>query len=57
MYIALEAGIGIGALAAGWLFQENLERIPMIFYSAAMITACGMLYLMKTSWQHPAQKS
>lgn len=31
MYIALEAGIGLGALASGWIFANKVENFPLIF--------------------------
>lgn len=46
MYIALEAGIGLGAMMAGWLFQDHLGRIPGIFYGCAVTTAFGFVYLL-----------
>lgn len=46
MYIALEAGIGLGAMVAGWIFQDHLERVPVIFYACAIITLIGLLYLL-----------
>lgn len=46
MYIALEAGIGLGAMAAGWLFVDDLTRVPVIFYACAGITVIGLLYLL-----------
>lgn len=45
MYIALEAGIGIGALLAGWLFIRDLSMIPIIFYCCAGITLLALVYL------------
>lgn len=46
MYIALEAGIGLGAMAAGWIFQDQLGRVPVIFYACAAITLVGLVYLL-----------
>ena len=45
MYIALEAGIGSGALVAGWIFQDHLNRIPVIFYGCAFTCVMGLIYL------------
>lgn len=45
MYIALEAGIGLGALLAGWLFIDNIKMIPVIFYYCAGITVLALIYL------------
>ena len=46
MYIALEAGIGLGAYFAGIAFQEHLDRIPVIFYSSAALAFSAYLYLL-----------
>jgi MFS family permease len=48
MYIALEAGIGIGALTAGWLFQDQVPRVPFILYGTAALTVPGLVYLLRT---------
>ncbi len=45
MYIALEAGIGLGALVAGTIYQDHLARIPWLFYSAAAITLIAIVYM------------
>lgn len=45
MYIALEAGIGLGALLAGWLFIDDLRMIPVTFYCCTAITLLALLYL------------
>ncbi|WP_026898984.1 MFS transporter [Daejeonella oryzae] len=46
MYIALEAGIGIGALLAGWLFIDDISMIPITFYLCSAITIIAFMYLM-----------
>ncbi|HET7899176.1 MAG TPA: MFS transporter, partial [Flavisolibacter sp.] len=46
MYIALEAGIGFGALVAGWIFQNRLELIPPVFYGCAAVSLFALLYLL-----------
>ncbi len=46
MYIALEAGIGLGAMVAGWLFQDHLNRVPFIFYGCAFTSILGLVYLL-----------
>lgn len=45
MYIALEAGIGLGALLSGWIFQDVISRVPMLFYVSAAITFSALIYL------------
>ncbi|WP_282629506.1 MFS transporter [Empedobacter sedimenti] len=47
MYIAMEAGIGLGALCAGWYFQDYLDRIPMVIYVSAFICLLGTVYMLK----------
>ena len=47
MYIALEAGIGFGALCAGWYFQDYLDRIPMVIYVSAFICLLGTIYMLR----------
>jgi MFS family permease len=46
MYIALEAGIGLGAMVAGWLFRDRLEMVPLIFYGCAFTGVLGLGYLL-----------
>jgi len=45
MYIALEAGIGLGALFSGWYYQDVIARIPLLLYISAGIVLTGMLYM------------
>lgn len=45
MYIALEAGIGLGALLAGWLFIDDISMIPVTFYCCTGITLLALIYL------------
>lgn len=45
MYIALEAGIGLGALLAGWLFIYDIKMIPVTFYYCTGITLSALVYL------------
>ncbi|WP_142602554.1 MFS transporter [Solitalea koreensis] len=45
MYIALEIGIGTGALLAGWLFVDQISMVPVTFYACAGITLIGFIYL------------
>lgn len=47
MYIAMEAGIGFGALCAGWYFQDYLDRIPIVIYVSAFICLLGTIYMLK----------
>lgn len=45
MYIALEAGIGLGALFSGWYYQDILEKIPITFFACAFFAFLGFLYM------------
>lgn len=45
MYIALETGIGLGALFSGWYYQDVLTKIPSTFYACAFIAILGLVYL------------
>lgn len=45
MYIALEAGIGLGALFAGWVYQDVITKIPMIMYLSAGTTFLALAYV------------
>lgn len=47
MYIALEAGIGGGALIAGWYYQDVITRIPTIMYVSSAICILALLYMYK----------
>lgn len=45
MYIALEAGIGLGALFAGWVYQDVIAKIPMVMYLSAGVTFLALVYV------------
>ena len=45
MYIALEAGIGLGAFMAGALYISDIQMIPPTFYLIAALTLIAYLYL------------
>ncbi|MCA8832558.1 MFS transporter [Hymenobacter pini] len=48
MYIALEAGIGIGALLAGWVFSNKPAHLPYVHLlsAASVVAALGYLLLL-----------
>lgn len=46
MYIALEIGIGFGALGAGWLYKDLIENIPMVFILTGIIALVGLSYML-----------
>lgn len=46
MYIALEVGIGGGALLAGYIYHDFIHRIPGIMYGNAVIIFLAFLYVL-----------
>ena len=51
MYIALEAGIGLGALLAGWIFDNQPARLPYVHGLSLLcvLTALAYLLLLKST--------
>lgn len=45
LYIALEAGIGIGALLSAWVFANNPANFPWTFWLGALSALSAFLYL------------
>ncbi|MGB4399325.1 MAG: MFS transporter [Daejeonella sp.] len=45
MYIALEAGIGLGAFMAGAMYISDIQMVPPTFYIIAGFTLLAYLYL------------
>ncbi|RKD20095.1 MFS transporter [Pelobium manganitolerans] len=45
VYIALEAGIGLGAFFSGWYVGSRIENTPLVFYAAAIANFMGLVYL------------
>ena len=45
MYIALEAGIGLGALAAGWIFSNQPARLPYVHGLSLLCVLTALAYL------------
>jgi len=46
MYIALEAGIGIGALLAGWIFANQIEHLPYVHGLSMAVVLVAVVYLL-----------
>lgn len=44
-YIALEAGIGIGAIVAGYLYKGVIENMAISYYLAAILAFVSLVYL------------
>jgi hypothetical protein len=36
MYIAIELGIGLGGALSGWIFSDQLDRVPWLFAGGAL---------------------
>jgi len=45
MYIAMEIGIGLGALFSAFLFKNNPENLPNVFNSGAILAAIAFIYM------------
>jgi MFS family permease len=48
VYIALEVGIGLGAIISGWIYQNKLSNLPYAFLLTGALALIAMLLLM--SW-------
>jgi len=46
MYIAMEIGIGIGALFSAYLFNNNIANISSAFNSGAVLSGIAFLYIL-----------
>lgn len=46
MYISMEAGIGLSALAAGFYYQDQIQHIPMIMYATASLSVLAYIYML-----------
>jgi MFS family permease len=45
MFIALEVGIGAGALISSWIYGNNPENFMLVFLISAIITSFSLMYL------------
>ena len=54
MYIALELGIGLGALFAGMIYKGLQERIPIPFAVSGIFATLSFLFLLnyRKNWQN-----
>ncbi len=48
MFIALEAGIGLGAFLSAWLYDNNPAKFGLAFYVMGIFTLIGWLYMRRT---------
>lgn len=55
MYIALEAGIGLGALISGWIYGNKTENLSTAFGVGAVLAAGAWLYLHRLQSNHQIQ--
>ncbi|QBQ40335.1 MFS transporter [Sphingobacterium psychroaquaticum] len=55
MYIALEVGIGGGALIAGYLYRDEISRIPNLFIANSIIILLAFFYILY--WQSKNKKT
>ena len=54
MYIALEVGIGLGALAAGWIFSNQPARLPYVHALSLFCVLGALAYLLRQPLDAPA---
>jgi MFS family permease len=47
MYIALEIGIGLGALLSGWYFKEQISHITHTFITVGLVNVLALLIVVK----------
>lgn len=47
MYVALEVGIGLGAVLAGWVFDNRAERLPWVHALSLGATLMALGYLLR----------
>lgn len=52
MYIALEAGIGLGALLPTFIYQNKIENLPGSFIFTAAVVAVALVYLLIYNRKH-----
>ncbi len=45
VFMALEVGIGTGAFLAGWLYEGDINNLPMIFTGAGSLAFLAFVYL------------
>ncbi len=55
MYIALEMGIGLGALFAGYIYHDIIHRIPQIIYGNSIVVFLALMYIYY--WENTKKKT
>ena len=53
VYIALEAGIGLGALISAAVYQNKVENFTLSFWVIAAVSALGLIYLLTIHKENP----
>lgn len=48
MYISLEVGIGLGALTSGWIYSNELQRLPYAFVAASILSLIAWVFMVVT---------
>jgi MFS family permease len=56
MYIALEAGIGIGAVLPMFVYQNKIEHLPAAFLFTAAMVGVAMIYLFNYNKRQSVKK-
>jgi MFS family permease len=51
LFIALEAGIGMGAFISAEIYANKLSNIPDAFYTASILSTAALILLVST-WKH-----
>jgi len=54
MFIALEIGIGSGALISGWLYNNNPEMFGYTFWLGSVLAFVAFLYVVFGRFGGPA---
>jgi MFS family permease len=52
MFIALETGIGGGALISAWIYNNNANNFPITFLMSASMSAIALIYLFYYAIRH-----
>ena len=45
MYIALEIGIGLGAFVAGLIYSNEVQNVPIVFFTCAALSIIALMFL------------
>lgn len=56
MYLAMEIGIGIGALSSGWIYGNEDANLSLTFWASLVMIAVAFIYLMIV-WKNKKQGS